>query len=825
MNPQQFARLKRILLQAAKLPESERADFVAEACADDAELLAKAQSLLDSDRALPEVLKTGGIGELLEGTEISPTDSDSVGDLPQEIGGFKIKSVLGRGGMGIVYEAEQRSPPRPVALKVIRTGSYVSEQHIRLFRREQLALAQLSHPGIASIYEAGRTDDGEHFFAMELVRGKRLDDYLSARSVSGEPVQAELNTRLRIFLQICHAINYAHQRGVIHRDLKPSNIVVHETEGVGGDTSSAPGPRVKILDFGIAKITESDVTLTTMATGAGKILGTLNYMSPEQALGDQHGIDFRSDVYSLGVILYEMLTDRHPYDIRDTSIPRAIQMICDEAPSRPSVALRTLRGDLETIILKALEKAPDRRYQSALAMADDIERFLTSQPILARPPSAAYQFRKLVNRHRAPFALVVALFVLLVAFGITMSVMFTEQRREHARADAEAGKATQISGFLQDMFESLDPRLKGRDVKVSEVLDGAEERIAGLSDQPDIQAEVQIAIGGAYSAVGEKEKQLKHLREALETRRRILPPRHPDIAESLYGLISALRGRDGRSDFQEMEDLLPEAISIHEELYGEKDARVGFLYGNQGYSKYFLNYGRPEREEAAALIRKSVEILEAVSPPGDPTLLRSKRWLGIILFTFNENDEAERLFREAVEESQRHNGEYDSATAHSLRYLGSFLRYRKRFEEAAEAHRAALAIFRSIYGEDHPNSLDELRNLILAVRSDKPEAAEPLAREYVERVQRVLPSGDFERGSAHLVLGDVLIKLNRFEEAEPHIIQANEIIQPSSDSSLTYKRWALWVATRVYEGLGDEEQRLHWQSRLDEFNAQHEDMP
>jgi tetratricopeptide (TPR) repeat protein len=352
--------------------------------------------------------------------------------------GYRIVREIGRGGMGVVYEAEQQSPRRRVALKVLG-GLYADAQHVRMFRQEIQTLARLQHPTIATIHDAGQTAEGYHFFTMELVNGGPLTEYV-------RKVELPLRGRLELFLKICDAVQYAHDNGVIHRDLKPSNIIV--------DEDGHP----KILDFGLARVVDPDVTLTATATRTGRIMGTLAYMSPEQARGDSDAIDPRSDVYSLGMILYELLADRLPYVFSKIMPHEALRLICKESPVPPGTLDRRLRGDLETMVLKALEKERDRRYQSPAELADDLRRHLDGEPIVARRPSKLYVLRKKLGKHRA--ATRVGLAGVLVTLVGASFLLWAEQREITAarqrvlriQRDLEAGRVQTALGAARAEF-------------------------------------------------------------------------------------------------------------------------------------------------------------------------------------------------------------------------------------------------------------------------------------------------------------------------------------------------------------------------------------
>ena len=406
------------------------------------------------------------------------------------IPGYTITREIGRGGMAVIYEAQQKEPPRAVALKVMRGGATVSKHRLRLFRQEMETLARLSCPNIAAIYGAGTTNDGRHYFAMELVRGSPVTEYVHLQNLS-------LRQILELFQQICQAVHYAHQRGVIHRDLKPSNIMV---DGDGNP---------KVLDFGLARMVETDDAVRAMMSESGKIMGTLPYMSPEQAEGDQDGLDIRTDVYSLGVILYELLTDRLPYDVPPTDPLQVRQAIIEQPPCRPSRYRRSVRGELELIVLKALEKEPAKRYQSALALGEDLGRFLRGQAISARTPTIPYLVRKFIARQKLPVALTTVLLATLAGFAGWERIQanqrrLDEQQRQQSLERWQQKTRAEIRDLLRigQFCEAVVMEVAGRDV-----LDEAAERIDGtFVDSAAPAATVREILARRYAALGETER-------------------------------------------------------------------------------------------------------------------------------------------------------------------------------------------------------------------------------------------------------------------------------------------------------------------------------
>ncbi|MFG0275763.1 MAG: serine/threonine protein kinase, partial [Phycisphaerales bacterium] len=376
---------------------------------------------------------------------------------PERIDRYEILSVIGEGGMGVVYRARQEKPAREVALKVIRAGVPTSEQ-LRRFELEADVLGRLKHPGIAQVYDAGTLDEGagaQPYFAMELVDGQPLTKHAAARGLS-------VRDRLALFAKVCDAVQHAHGKGVIHRDLKPGNILV------------TPDGEPKVLDFGVARLTDADVQSVTMQTDIGQLIGTVPYMSPEQVAGDPGDLDTRSDVYALGVVLYELLTDRLPYDLRQKMIAEAARIIQEEEPTSLSSVSRALRGDIETIVGTALAKEKDRRYASASAFAADLRRFLQDEPIAARPPSASYQLQKFARRNKALVGGVVATFIALAGGLVGTTTFALGEAQQRQAADQARAEAERIAEFQAEQLSAIEPELMGVRLRAS-ILDAAPE--------------------------------------------------------------------------------------------------------------------------------------------------------------------------------------------------------------------------------------------------------------------------------------------------------------------------------------------------------------
>lgn len=611
-------------------------------------------------------------------------------------GAYRLIRTLGEGGMGIVYAAEQRDPRRIVALKVIRDGRFADDRAIRAFRREVELLARLKHPSIASIYEAGETAEGVHYFAMEYVDGLTLDAYLRARPDRVPRERAEVRRRLELFLAVADAIAYAHQNGVMHLDLKPQNIVV------GGEPGSGAAPRpeatVKVLDFGLARFFEQGGDAREQLTRTTGFFGTLPYMSPEQAAGGWNAVDVRADVYGLGVILHELLTGLRPLALEDLPLHEALRVVREENPRRPGLVSPLLRGDLETILLKALAKDPAARYAGVPALADDLRRHLGDLPIYARPPGAWYQLRKMVRRNRAGFGLAAALAVTLVLGSIGTLVGMIRAQRHDARATEEAAVASQIAEFLENLFRISDPDVsRGDQVSARDLLDrGAAEIGRALGDQPPrVRARLLMTMGNAYRNLGLYEEAAPLLEKALAGHRDVLGPGHLDVARSEQALATLLR-KQGR--FADARTHYDSAYRIRRDALGSEHAAVAASLMTLANLESDLG----EYETARGHYQEALAMAEKALGAGHADVALYLTNLGLVCWRLGDLESARSSLERALAIHERDDtGELAAADDHHV--LG-LVAHSSGDGPSAESHLArALRIREKILGPEHPD--------------------------------------------------------------------------------------------------------------------------
>jgi len=797
MDPERFSRLKEIVLTLGSLPPEERATYLDAVCGGDAELRGEAEALLDRREPSRTGMATAALERLL--ARALDTERPLAGSvmarrrIPKRVGPYRIVGLLGEGGMGSVYRAEQTEPiRREVALKLLR-GGLDSASVLARFDAERRLLARMDHPNVATILDAGAAEDGQPYFVMELVRGVPVTDYCRAGRL---PVR----DRVTLFLDVCRAVRHAHRRGVVHRDLKPSNILVTV---VGGR------PVVKVIDFSIAKALDAPGLETAFRTRTGQMVGTLEYMSPEQARGEVGSIDTRSDVYALGVVLYELVTDSLPLDVGEEPLHEAVRRIVEEPAER---LRRTTAGstagpggidaDLETIAAKCLEKDPERRYGSALELTDEIERYLESRPIAARPPSRAYLLRKLVARHRVAFGVTALVFVLLAAFAATVSVQLSIQSRERARAEAEARKAKHVVAYIQEVLLASREDRAGKDVTIREALEFAAGRVhKKLGKDPEGEAAVELTLGMLDRGFSQYDRSEEHLRKALRIRREYLGDSHPDVGATWLELAN-LRFFEGRTE--EAEKLARRAIGILERAPDRDLPSLADALNTLGLALRQL--GR--LEEAAQVLGRALETARRNPAPTEQDLYEvanASESLAGALRRLGRFREAETIQRSALQGKTRFaEGRFDSGVATSTYNLAIILHLEGKYGEAETLLRRTRDMEATLYGVDGPYRAVTTAALADTLRAEgRYEEAEALVREAIGLHR---PAGDYIRGYLsrdYAILSRILAATGRPDEAVDAAKEAVAVARETKGDSHPVTGDALAALGEAQEAAGE----------------------
>ena len=692
----------------------------------------------------------------------------------EAIGPYRLLERVGEGGMGEVWLAEQTQPiHRQVALKVIKAGMDTA-QVVARFEAERQALALMDHPAIARVFDAAATPQGRPYFVMEYVRGETITAYATRHTLT-------VLERIDLFLIVCEGVQHAHQKGIIHRDLKPSNVLV---------TVRDDRPMPKVIDFGVAKATTQALTVRTLHTELGALIGTPEYMSPEQAEMGSLDIDTRTDVYSMGVMLYELLTGTLPFEskaLREQGLDKLRQTIREVDPPRPSTRVtaaasaatelpshvdasrlaRQLRGDLDWITMKALEKDRTRRYGSVSDLAADLRRHLDDVPVLASPPSTTYRVGKFVRRHHAGVAVAGVVILLLVVFAGVMAVQASRIARALDRASQEAATATQVSDFLVGLFKVSDPsEARGTTLTAREILAKGVQQLDSLRDQPTVQARLQATIGAVETELGLYRDAQPLLEMALQTRRRVVGQDHPDTLASANALAN--------------------------------------LYWYQG--KY---------REAEPLYRDLVERRTRLLGADHPDTLRANYDLASLYLMQKRFEEFARLNEDTLARQRRVLGDTHHDTLASLGNLQSSYFKRGRYEDALPVAAEVLESLSRIVGEDHPEALMVLHNLATIYDElGRYGEAEPLYLKAVDAKRRVLGGEHPETARTLDKLASMYVKQQRYAEAESTFLAAYPGFAKSADGENADTWRVVRSLAEMYVATGQPTKAAEWQAKL-----------
>ncbi len=752
---------------------------------------------------------------------------------PVMIGPYRVVKLIGEGGFGNVYLAEQDRPvKRTVAVKVIRPGMD-SAGVVARFEAERQALAVMDHPCVAKVFDAGTTPPSaglRPYFVMEYVPGEPITDYCTRAGLS-------TRARLELFILVCEAVQHAHQKGIVHRDLKPSNILV-SVQRVGEREVALP----KVIDFGIAKAVSEPLTDRPAVTAQGQMIGTPEYMSPEQAVGSRQDVDTRTDVYALGVVLYELLTGTLPFDsdrLRGASLFEVQRMIRDEEPPLPSVRLdtversaralgsaalsreaarsRQLRGDLDWITMRAMEKDRARRYQTPAALADDVRRHLADEPVLAGPPSTVYRVGKFVRRNTLAVvsgAVVVAALVAglgLAGYGLSKA------RRERdaaivaeSRAARESRKTSEVNLFLLDMLAAADPRLgRARDMTVREAVDEAAARLdadpPGTRD-PEVEAAIRGTIGSTYGQLDRFEEAEKQLRAALALRQGALGREHADTAAAMCDLGGLLWDL-GKNE--EAERLCREGVEIGRRVLAPDDPGLATSINNLATS---LN-AAGRADEALPVFREALAIQEKAYGKRHRETALTLNNIALVLMGMGRREEAESAARQALE-VRAAIGAKTFEHAQAMNTLGGILMSEQKFADAEVQFRAAASLYAEIVGPAHSSVGASLNNVGGALfMQGKFAEAEPVLRRAIEIRSASLPPGSVEVAQGHKNLSRVLRELEKYDDAEREGLEAYRLATTGDESARAAAGGIALELVDLYSAWGKPEQAAEWKAR------------
>jgi serine/threonine-protein kinase len=733
MTSERWQQIETLLDEVLARSPEERTAFLNEACAGDHDLRREIDALLAAEDAVPTFLEADAAAF------VAPALDDLIATTVagRQVGPYRLVRELGHGGMGVVYLAEREDVGRQVALKLVR-GELANPGATERFLFEQRVLARLEHPHIARLYDVGVTADHTPYFAMEYVEGQALNAYCDAHHLG-------IEARLRLFVTVGQAVQHAHQHFIVHRDLKPSNILVTEDE--------AGQPQVKLLDFGVAKVladAEEGVPAQTL-TAAGRRLMTPAYAAPEQIKGE--AITAPTDVYSLGVVLYELLTGQRPYEVTG---PETAQAVLTQDPQRPSTAVsegrtgtttetaaarattvedlrRRLQGDLDVICLKALQKEPGHRYASAEAFVEDIKRHLAGLPVQAREATMGYRARKFVRRHRVGVAMAAVFVVLIVGFAVAMTVQQQVTAQQRDRAQVEAQKASAVTDFMLGLFEANEPGTTPTDtITARTLLARGIERAAEMESQPEVQAEMLMTIGRAYRVLGQYDQAEPLLRKALAIQRAHLGDTHTAVAASLEQLGQVLHEQ---GDYAAADSFHHAALALRRNLFGERHPDVASSLNERGFAHWYQG----NFEVADSLNRLALDLALDLLGDEDPRTITMMSDLANIRGEMGDYPAAESLQRDVLALRQRVLGERHVSVADDFSHLGTLMTRQGDYEAADSFYHAALVLYRELLGETHSNVATVVSNLAVVKGYEGDyEAAEQFMREALVLQRRIL---------------------------------------------------------------------------------------